>query len=271
MEIQWPLVFYTTLIALGSGLFIFVSVLEVAGKASEIRRLGTIIALGALVLGGCASLLHLGHPGRIFGVLNNLGSPLGLELVFLSLTVIVAVVFLVLLKPEATMITKVLAVLGIIAAAGLMLVAGSLYVLSARPAWSSGFLPLSYLISAFVFGIFMGYTLLAAKKGDAALLNSVKWAALILLALQAAVTIVYAMNLGAVSNFVLPEGSIVSLFWGVVIAVGIVVPIVVALIPGLAKKTPLIVASVGLVCVIVGGIAARAIMYLIGTVPPLPF
>jgi len=271
MDIQWPLVLYTTLIALGSGLFIFVAVLEVAGKINDIRRLGTIIALAALVLGGCASLLHLEHPGRIFGVFNNLGSPLGMELVFLALTVIVAVVFLFTLKPEPTMLTKVLAVLGIIAAAGLMLVAGNLYVLSARPAWSTGFLPLSYLVSAFVLGIFMGYTLLAAKKGDEALLKSVKWAALILLALQAAVTIVYAMNLGAIANFELPEGNIVTLFWGVVIAVGIVVPIVVALIPGLAKKTPLAVAGVGLVCVLAGGVAARAIMYLIGTVPPLPF
>jgi len=194
-----------------------------------------------------------------------------MELVFIALTVVVVVIFLIALRPEATIVTKILAVLGIIAAAGLMLVVGNLYVLSARPAWSTGLVPLSYLVSAFVLGIFMGYTLLAAKKGEEGLLKNVKWAAIILLGLQAAVTILYATNLSAVANYQPPEGDVSMLFWGVVIVVGIVVPIVVALIPGLAKKTPLIVAGAGLVCVIAAGVVARAIMYLIGTVPPIPF
>jgi len=262
---------FTLFIALGSGCFMFVAVLELAGKANEIRRIGTIVALSALILGGVASVLHLEHPLRALNVISNLGSPLGMELVFIASTIIVVLIFLFAQRAEATIFTKVLAVLGIILGAGLMLAAGFSYVLSARPAWSTGFLPLSYLVSAFVLGIFMGYTLLAAKKGDEGLLKNVKWAALILLGLQAAVTILYAASLGTISNYEPPAGDVTMLFWGVVILVGIVLPIIVALIPGLAKKTPLIVAGTGLVCVLAGGLAARAIMYIIGTVPPLPF
>ena len=74
MEIQWPLLIFSVLLGVTSGSFVFLAVGELRGKFREVRFSGALIALICLAVGGCVSVLHMGHPERATHLLGNLGS-----------------------------------------------------------------------------------------------------------------------------------------------------------------------------------------------------
>ena len=80
MEIQWPLLIFSVLLGVTSGSFVFLAVGELRGKFREVRFSGALIALICLAVGGCVSVLHMGHPERATHLLGNLGSGLSKEL-----------------------------------------------------------------------------------------------------------------------------------------------------------------------------------------------
>ena len=96
MEVQWPLLVFSVLLGITSGSFIFLAVGELTGRFKEIRFTGALIALVCLAIGGCVSVLHMGHPERALHLLGNLGSGLSKELFAVAVMGIVAIVYLVL-------------------------------------------------------------------------------------------------------------------------------------------------------------------------------
>lgn len=267
MHIQWPLVLFTLFIGLGTGCFAFVSALDLMGKAEAVRRTGAWISLGALAAGGVASVFHLSYPLRALQVFGHLTTPMGLEVTFLGLTALAMVAYL-LVKAGAA--RKVAAAVGLVLSAGLAFVVGYSYVLPARPAWDTPLLPLAYLLSACVLGLFAGLVLLAlqARRVEAVVQGTTR-AALVAVLAQALVVFLFAVNLLATATNAL-AGSVTVIFWLLVVGIGLLVPFVLTLRVQVLARRPAVTAALGLLCVLAGGVAQRALMYIIGQIYPLP-
>ena len=157
MEIQWPLLIFSVLLGVTSGSFVFLAVGELRGKFREVRFTGALIAFICLAVGGCVSVLHMGHPERATHLLGNLGSGLSKELFVVAIMGIVALVYLILAKKDYPGVSKVFGILGGVIGLVLPFVAGASYLIAARPAWDSVALPLMFLGA----GLALGMTLMA--------------------------------------------------------------------------------------------------------------
>ena len=111
MEIQWPLLIFSVLLGVTSGSFVFLAVGELRGEFRDVRFAGALIALICLAVGGCVSVLHMGHPERATHLLGNLGSGLSKELFVVAIMGIVALIYLVLAKKDYPTASKVSGVL----------------------------------------------------------------------------------------------------------------------------------------------------------------
>jgi len=276
MEIQWPLVFFTLLTGLGVGAFVVVALSEWLGKAERTRMPGAITSLVAMVLGGVASIFHLGHPERIFNVLGNLSSGISQELILMGLTGLAVLVYIILVRiGYSAQVRKIVAIIGLVLAVLLAILMGKNYLLPARPAWNTFLLPLLYLASAAVLGLFTMYIWAVVTKEEEATVMGVNRATLIALAVQAVVVVAYVIFLGMApyphalrSPARLLGGDMALAFWLGVVLIGLLIPLGLTAWFLTAKKKvlpSLTVAVVGLICVLVGGVAFRALFYLLGS------
>ena len=71
MAIQWPLLIFSVLLGITGGIFVFLGAGELKGKFKEVRFIGALIALACLAVGGCVSVLHMGHPERATHLLDR--------------------------------------------------------------------------------------------------------------------------------------------------------------------------------------------------------
>jgi len=264
------------LTGLGVGAFAVVALTEWLGKAERTRLPGAITALVAMVLGGIASVFHLGHPERIFNVLNNLSSGIAQELILMGLTGLAILLYIIFMRMGySTQTRKIVAIIGLVLGVILAIVIGKNYVLASRPAWNTWLLPLLYLASAALLGLFTMYIWAAVSKEEEATVMGMNKATLIALAVQAVVVVAYVIFL-AVAPFPHPlrsparllAGDMALAFWGGVVLIGLLIPLGLTawLVTAKKKVLPsLTVAVVGLVCVLVGGVATRALMYLLGS------
>jgi anaerobic dimethyl sulfoxide reductase subunit C (anchor subunit) len=131
-----------------------------------------------------------------------------------------------------------------------------------------------YVATAGVMGV-AALMLFAAVKEDAEVTGRVAWALLLSLAVQLALVIVYVASLtwapypaeSRSAGRVL-TGSLAPLFWAGIVLVGLALPAVLAYLLRRRKDgglSPLTGASVGLVAVLVGGIALRALVFALGS------
>jgi len=228
MEIQWPLVFYTLLTGLGVGAFAFVAITEWLGKAERTRMPGAITALVAMAAGGVASIFHLGHPERIFNVLGNLSSGIAQELILMGLIGLAILVYIILLRlGYSVQARKIVATIGLVLAVILAIVLGKNYVLASRPAWNTWLLPLLYLTSAAVLGLFTMYIWAAVREKEAPVVMAVNKAALIAVVVEAVVIVGYVAFLAVAphahplrSPVRLVSGDLALVFWGGVVLLG---------------------------------------------------
>lgn len=287
MEIQWPLLVFSVLLGISSGTYVFLAIGEIKGVFKEVRFKGALIALILLALGGCASVLHLGHPERATHLLANIGSGLSLELISLAILGIVGVIYLILSRGKASGASKLVGVLAGILGLVLPVVTGASYLMAARPAWDSITLPLLYLGG----GLAAGFLLMAALVlyGSKAKEEGRFALTLALVGVVAmVVTVVAYLIWVAIAPHQAPERSIMRLvsgdlalaFWLGAVLIGVVVPVVLVLFArkkalgadgdaNAAGTTGLRSAGTSLLisflCVVAGSAVLRAIIYLIGT------
>lgn len=275
MEIQWPLVFFTLFTGLGVSAFVVVAITEWLGRAERTRLPGAITGLVAMAAGGVASVFHLGHLERIFNVLNNLSSGIAQELILVGLTGLAILVYIILMRMgNSVQVRKVVAMIGLVLGVILAIVMGKNYVLASRPAWNTWLLPLLYVASAAVLGLFTIYIWAALREEEEATVMGVNKATLIALAVDAVVVVAYVIFL-AVAPFPDPlrspvrlvAGDMALLFWGGVVLIGLLIPLGMTVWFVSKKKVvpSLTVAVVGLVCVLVGGVATRALIFILGS------
>ena len=296
MELQWPLILFTFFLCLCGGVLAFQGLLTFLGKGKETQKIALIVAFVALVIGGISVFTHLQHWERIF---NGFGallvgkgeygmSGIGLEMwgcVIFAVTEILY--FLFMRRSEEGVPPKWCAVLAMIVGIALPVVTGDSYLMAALPAWNTPLLIIYYLLNTLVLG---SLTMLiiseVVKSADAAeLLGKV---ALIAVAVQAVVVLVYAIYIGslgaswtdiafyfdptlpdtpmvdAVAATAIVTGARAVSFWLGAIVVGCAAPA--GLLYLLKRKSELeekklVILAAALLCAVVGGIIWRGILY----------
>lgn len=285
MEIQWPLLVFSVLLGISSGIYVFNGIGEVKNVFKEVRFKGALIALILLAIGGCASVLHLGHPERATHLLANIGSGLSMELIAVGLLGVTGFIYLFLAK-RANTASKVLGVITALLGLALPCITGSSFMMAARPAWDSITLPLLYLGA----GLAAGFLLMAAlvvlgPKGK----EEGKFALMLALigVLLMVVTVIAYLIWVAVAPHQAPErslsrlvsGDLALMFWAGVVLIGLVVPAGIALwartkiaktsnAEGAALKAKGSLAGaliIACICAVAGSAILRSIVYLIGT------
>ncbi|WP_139651616.1 dimethyl sulfoxide reductase anchor subunit family protein [Raoultibacter phocaeensis] len=284
MEVQWPLLIFSVLLGITSGVFIFLAVGELKGKFKEVRFTGALIALVCLAVGGCVSVLHMGHPERALHLLGNLGSGLSKELFAVAIMGIVAIAYLILSRKDYPGASKVLGVIGGIIGLVLSPIAGASYLIAARPAWDSIALPLMYLGA----GLALGFTLMAALvllKGKAAEEGGFALKLALAGVIIMAITVIAYVVWIAIAPYQAPSrsierlisGDLALMFWLGVVVIGVVAPVALTALAcvkatkgegdtGIANPKSLstyLFASFA--CTAVGAVAIRMIMYAVGT------
>ena len=153
MELQWPLILFTTFVAWSAGLFGAQGAAALAGEGRRAQMPSLIGSAVLLAVGGVAVFFHLEHFERIFNGFGNPTSGITQELVCVVVVGALMVVAFVVLRRAAggdgaPALPKWLAALMIAAAALLVLVTGHSYMMAARPAWDSLLGPLTLLGAA---------------------------------------------------------------------------------------------------------------------------
>lgn len=265
MEIQWPLVLFSLAAGTGGSLFAFIGLSEFLGANDKVRDTGAICSLALIVIGGCFSVLHLASPLHAISAITNLlsFSGISIELMLLGVCFIVFAAYLIVRKRTASeTVAKVLAVAGIVFGLMLGFFCGHGYVIEAQAAWNTDTLPLAYLGTSLACGAFL-FNVLSYTNGDGSELKGKS--ALITLAaviISALTMIGYVAHLGLEATSAHPWA-----LWIGVVVFGIIAALVIAIL-GVVKAVklpPLYLASAGLLCSVIGGIAIRALMWLCAT------
>ena len=270
MHIEWSLVFFTLFAGLAAGVFIGIAVGELSGRAARIRFRGALLTLVALIISGGSSVLHLGHPERIFGALKHPESGIFMEALFMgAFGLLVFLYLLALRRGTSRILRKLIAMLGTIPAVLLAFAVGYTYMMPSRPAWDSWILPFLYLASAAVMGCFCIAALLSIDDEYPAT-AAVSKTSLFFLVIQAVLIAAYISYLAdapypAASRSITRVliGDLAPLFWIGSVLLGFLVPFIIML---RAKKSEsLNEARYGLMCVLVAGIAFRALLFSLGS------
>ncbi len=274
MAVQWPLLFFSILIGISGSIMVFIGIGELMGKFKELRFTPAIIALVLLVIGGCISALHLGHPERALHILGNTTSGLSRELFAVGGLAVATFVYAILVKKEFAKPAKVFAVIAMILGIALPFIAGASYIMPSRPAWDSVTLPLMYLGTGLGLGFLM-MAALACRKCSEEDAKQAMFFALIAVTIAVIAMIAYIVWL-AVAPWPAADRDIARLisgdlglyFWLGVVILGIVVPLVCAVIAwkqsdDINRCAAMLWAAFA--CSALGGVAIRVIMYLMAS------
>ena len=288
MELQWPLILFTTLVAWSAGTFGAQAVLALKGEGKEIQVPAVVASVVLLALSGIAVFFHLQHWERIFNGFGHITSGITQELIAIVVFVAVAVVYFAMLRKSADggTVPRWLAVVAIAISAVLALVCAHSYMMAARPAWDTVVWPLVELGEAAALGALTVMAMLALKGGEsklgglAAVAGSVASAVLsvALVAVWQASAGSFAdvgyhfdpttptsplLDVAAETNVL--SGELAPLVWLGIVVVGALAPIAcAALAHKKGGKSWLALGAAGVVCALVGCVALRVVFYELG-------
>ncbi|RDB70566.1 hypothetical protein C1875_07305 [Eggerthella lenta] len=154
MELQWPLIVFTTLVAWSAGLFGMQALMAALGVGKRAQVPAWICSAVLLAVGGIAVFFHLEHWERIFNGFGHLTSGITQELIAIVVLAAVAVAYLVFLRKsdDGASVPKWLAWLSVALSVALVAVMAHSYTMAARPAWDSVLWILYVLGNACVLG-----------------------------------------------------------------------------------------------------------------------
>ena len=154
MELQWPLILFTTLVAWSAGLFGTQALMAVFGVGKRAQVPAWVASAVLLAAGGIAVFFHLEHWERIFNGFGHLTSGITQELIAIVVLAVVAIVYLVLMRKsdDGASVPKWLAWVAVALSVVLVAVMAHSYTMAARPAWDSALWILYVLGNACVLG-----------------------------------------------------------------------------------------------------------------------
>ena len=154
MELQWPLILFTTLVAWSAGLFGTQALMAVFGVGKRAQVPAWVASAVLLAAGGIAVFFHLEHWEQIFNGFGHLTSGITQELIAIVVLAVVAVAYLVLMRKsdDGASVPKWLAWVAVALSVVLVAVMAHSYTMAARPAWDSVLWILYVLGNACVLG-----------------------------------------------------------------------------------------------------------------------
>lgn len=285
MELQWPLILFTTFMAWCAGTFATQCVLAFQGKASKSQMACWITSAVLLVIGGISVFLHLQHWTRIFNGFGHITSGITQEFIIIVVLAVIAIVYLALLRRNDNQVPKWIAVLGIIASVLLVLISGHSYQMEAVPAWNTFLWPIALLGEACILGPATVAVVMALRGesddevkavGGYAFIGSIVNA---VCSIAAAVSVTFASNsltqVGTWYDLTHPTQSIAAaninpftgdpamVMWIGVVVIGLIVPII-ACIMGKQKGNWKMWAAVALIAAVIGVVCLRMVFYMTG-------
>ena len=167
MELQWPLIIFTTLVAWSAGVFGAQSLLALKGTGKRAQMPALIASVVILAVGGVAVFFHLEHWERIFNGFGHLTSGIAQELIAVVVVGVLMVAYFVLLRKsvDGGTVPKWLAGVSLAASAVLVVVMAHSYMVAARPAWDSVLWMLAVVGEACALGP-ATVALIMAMRGD---------------------------------------------------------------------------------------------------------
>ncbi|HIT50857.1 MAG TPA: hypothetical protein IAA95_01445 [Candidatus Aveggerthella excrementigallinarum] len=288
MELQWPLIIFTTLLAWSCGVFAAQGVLALKGEGKEVQLPALIASVVLLAVSGVAVFFHLQHWERIFNGFGHITSGITQELVAIVVFVVVAVVYFAMLRKSADggTVPQWLAVVAVAISVVLAVVSAHSYMMAARPAWDTVVWPLAMLLAGGAAGALTVMAMLAAKGGESKVggLLSTALAACSAVATVALVAVWQAsagsfadvgyhfdpttptsplLDVAAETNVL--SGELAPLVWLGVIAVGALAPVACAVLARRkGGKSWLALGAAGAACAVVGAVCLRVAFYELG-------
>ena len=294
MELQWPLIIFTTLLAWSCGVFATQGVLALKGEGKQIQLPALVTSVVLLAVSGVAVFFHLQHWERIFNGFGHITSGITLEFIGCVVFFVVLVVyFLMMRRAEDGMAPKWCGVLAIIMGVAMPAITGDSYLMEAIPVWDTFLLPVYYVFNAVFFGGLSVLVIAALTKCDD-VNDTAIWLAIGGGVATAVALIAYAVfinSLGGVYSDItyyfdptLPDSSMIDvqedfvgtvlagsnapLFWIGAVIVGVALPVVAAFmakraLAGGKQQQVLPMAGAGLACALAGGICWRMILYMV--------
>lgn len=282
MELQWPLILFTTLTAWGCGVLGGAGALALKGAGKKSQQLLAILSCVLLAVGGICVFFHLQHWERIFNGFGHITSGITQELIAIVVFVVIAVAYFVMARKseDGGTLPKGMAWVAIAISVILAAVCAHSYMMPARPAWDSVLEVLSIVGAALLLGPATCAVVLAAKGDDA---GACGLPAVAGSAIGAVCTAAYAafiqMSAGAfsqvgyyfdpthptkaVADAAATVGAQAPLLWLGAVVVGAVVPLVVCVLArkkGDAASWKLF-GGVAVVAALIGAVCLRVAFY----------
>ncbi len=244
----WLLIWDFFLAGTGAGAYLSGIMVEYLGDKNGVAaKIGVFLSAPLVIAGIIFLMLDLGHPERFMYVFNSGTSLITFGSMFITAFLIVSVIHIGLwiwpfkLLEKATAVRRVLGLVGAVLALGVMIYPGVAMSLTSVPLWMSAGLPLLFIGVATLCGVAANLLVLtvyhARSTGDAneKAVGSMRMLAVPALMLGVFVLVVLFFltvatgNIGPVglqSTMLLTSGPFAALFWGGLIVVGLIVPIV---------------------------------------------
>ena len=280
MELQWPLIIFTTLVAWSAGLFGTQALMAVFGVGKRAQAPAWVCSAVLLAAGGIAVFFHLEHWERIFNGFGHLTSGITQELIAIVVLAVVAVAYLALMRKsdDGASVPRWLAWLSVALSAVLVAVMAHSYTMAARPAWDSVLWILYVLGNACVLGP-ATFALLSALKGEAPEGKAPLAGAALNAAAAAAFAVFLQLSAGsfasvglyfdpthptkAMADAAATVGAQAPLLWLGAVAVGALVPLVAAFM-GKRTKNWKLWAPVAVIAALIGAVCMRVVFYNLG-------
>ena len=282
MELQWPLIAFTTLVAWSAGLFGTQALMALGGHAKKSQMAAWVASAVLLAVGGIAVFFHLEHWERIFNGFGHLTSGITQELIAIVVLAVVAVAYLIMMRKsdDGASVPKWLAGVSIAMCVALVAVMAHSYTMAARPAWDSVLWILYVIGNACVLGPCTMAVIMAVRGDD---VKPVALPALIGAALAAVTAVAFAAFLQASGGSFAEVGyyfdpthptagmadaaSAVAaqapLLWIGAVAVGGILPLAAAFM-GRRSGSWRLWGPVAIVCALIGAVCLRVVFYELG-------
>ena len=280
MELQWPLIIFTTLVVWSAGLFGTQALMAVFGVGKRAQVPAWVASVVLLAVGGIAVFFHLEHWERIFNGFGHLTSGITQELIAIVVLAVVAVAYLALMRKsdDGASVPRWLAWVAVALSVVLVAVMAHSYTMAARPAWDSVLWILYVLGNACVLGP-ATFALLSALKGEAPEGKAPLAGAALNAAAAAAFAIFLQLSAGsfasvglyfdpthptkAMADAAATVGAQAPLLWLGAVAVGALVPLVAAFM-GKRTKNWKLWAPVAVIAALIGAVCMRVVFYNLG-------